>query len=186
LRVGVFASFFQVLHSAMVSRDRVDRLWWVSFKKGLFKVKSFFSSLAGSEGRHFPWKSVWRTQAPSRAAFFAWSAALRKILIVDNLRKRHIIIVDRCCLCKRDGESVDHLLFHCDVAIALWNNIFTRFGILGLCLEELPIYLSVGESLEGKGVLRFGRWCQSAFFGVFGRKKILGVSKIWRVLWRIF
>jgi hypothetical protein len=30
--VGVFASFFQVLHSAMVSRDRADRLWWVSSK----------------------------------------------------------------------------------------------------------------------------------------------------------
>jgi hypothetical protein len=43
--VGVFASFFQVLHLAMMSRDRTDRLWWVSSKKGLFKVKSFFSSL---------------------------------------------------------------------------------------------------------------------------------------------
>jgi hypothetical protein len=31
--VGVFASFFQVFHLAMVSRDRVDRLWWVSSKK---------------------------------------------------------------------------------------------------------------------------------------------------------
>jgi hypothetical protein len=51
--VNVFASFFQVLHSAMVSSDRADRLWWVSFKKGLFKVKSFFSSLACSEGRRF-------------------------------------------------------------------------------------------------------------------------------------
>jgi hypothetical protein len=43
--VGVFASFFQVLHLAMMSRDRTDRLWWVFSKKGLFKVKSFFSSL---------------------------------------------------------------------------------------------------------------------------------------------
>jgi hypothetical protein len=72
---------------------------------------------------------VWRTQAPPRAAFFTWSAALGKILTVDNLRKRHLIIVDRCCLCKRDGESVDHILLHCDVASALWNNIFSRFGI---------------------------------------------------------
>jgi hypothetical protein len=48
---------------------------------------------------------------------------------VDNLRKRHIIIVDKCCLCKRDGESVDHLLLHCDVASALWDNIFTRFSM---------------------------------------------------------
>jgi hypothetical protein len=37
-----------------------------------------------------------------------------------------------------------------------------------------------------RGVLRFGSWCQSAFFGVFGRKNILGVSKILRIPWRIF
>jgi hypothetical protein len=24
---------------------------------------------------------------------------------------------------------VDHILLHCDVASALWNNIFSRFGI---------------------------------------------------------
>jgi hypothetical protein len=64
--VGVFASFFQVLHLVKVSRDRADRLWWVSFKKGLFKVKSFFISLACSDSSGFLWKSVWRTQALSR------------------------------------------------------------------------------------------------------------------------
>jgi hypothetical protein len=72
---------------------------------------------------------VWRSQAPPMAAFFTWSAALGIILTLDNLRKRHIIIVDRCCLCKRDGESMDHILQHCDVASAMWNNIFSRFGI---------------------------------------------------------
>jgi hypothetical protein len=97
--VDVFASFFQVLHSAIVSRGCAYRLWWVSSKRGLFKVKSFFSSLAYSEGSCFPWKSVWQTQASSRAAFvFAWSAVLGKILTVDNLKK-HVIIVNKCCLC---------------------------------------------------------------------------------------
>jgi hypothetical protein len=113
----------------MVSRDRADRLRWVPFKKGVFKVKSYFNSLAGGEGSRFPWKSVWRTQAPSRAAFFAWSAVLGKILTTENLRKRKIIIVDRCYLCKRDGETVDHLLLHCDMASTLWNHVFSRFGM---------------------------------------------------------
>jgi len=126
--VGVFASFYHVLHLATVSRDRADRLRYPS-KKGVFKVKSYFSSLAGCEGSRFPWKSVWRTQAPPRAAFFAWSAALGKILTADNLRKRKIIIVDRCYLCKRDGETVDHLLLHCDVASTLWNHVFSWFGL---------------------------------------------------------
>jgi len=118
-----------VLHSTTVCRDRADRLWWVPSKKCVFKVKFFFSSLVGSEGRRFPWKSVWRTQAPSRGAFFAWTAALGKILTVDNLRKQKIIIVDRCYLCKIDGESVDHLLLHCDVTSTLWNHVFSWFGI---------------------------------------------------------
>jgi hypothetical protein len=98
-------------------------------KKGLFKVGSFFSSLACDVRSHFPCKSVWWTQAPPRVAFFAWSAALGKILTVDNLRKRHVIVVDRCCMCKRSGESVDHLLLHCVVAYAMWSAIFSRFDL---------------------------------------------------------
>jgi hypothetical protein len=85
-------------------------------------------------------------------AFFAWLAALCKILTMDNLRKMHIIIVDRCCLCKRDGESVDHLLLHCDVASALWNHIFTRFGMSWVILKRV-IDLFVGGSLECQVVL---------------------------------
>jgi hypothetical protein len=43
--------------------------------------------------------------------------------------KRHVIIMDRCYLCKRNGESVDHSLLHYDVAFAPWNSLFTRFGM---------------------------------------------------------
>jgi hypothetical protein len=73
-------------------------------------------------------KSVWWTQAPSRVAFFAWSAALGKILTLDNLMKMQVIIVNRCCMCKRSGESVDHIFLYCDVASALWSTLFTCFG----------------------------------------------------------
>jgi hypothetical protein len=64
-----------------------------------------------------------------KVVFFAWSAAFRKILTLDNLRHRHVIVINRCCMCKRHGESVDHLLLHCEVAGALWNTIFSRFGL---------------------------------------------------------
>jgi hypothetical protein len=52
---------------------------------------------------------------------------------------------------------------------------------LGLCLKELSTCLPVGGILEGRRVLRFGRWCQYSFFGVFGRKEILGVSRMGKV-----
>jgi hypothetical protein len=35
----------------------------------------------------------------------------------------------RSCLCKLDGESVDHLLLHSKVARTLWNTILSRFGL---------------------------------------------------------
>jgi hypothetical protein len=51
---------------------------------------------------------------------------------MDNLRKKHVILVDRCCMCKQNGELVNHLLLHCDVAYALWSVIFTHFGLFGV------------------------------------------------------
>jgi hypothetical protein len=47
------------------------------------------------------------------------TAALEKIITMDNLRKQHDIVVDMCCLSKRNEESVDHILLYCEVACAL-------------------------------------------------------------------
>jgi hypothetical protein len=40
-----------------------------------------------------------------------------------------MVVVNRCWLCQADGESVDHLLFHCGAVSDLWNAFFTRFGL---------------------------------------------------------
>jgi hypothetical protein len=37
-------------------------------------------------------------------AFFAWTAAHGKILTVDNLRRKGMVVVNRCWLCEADGE----------------------------------------------------------------------------------
>jgi hypothetical protein len=57
---------------------------------------------------------TWRTNAPLRLVFFTWTTSLGKILTLDNLCKRHIIVINWCCTCKKSGETLD-LLLHCDV-----------------------------------------------------------------------
>ena len=46
-----------------------------------------------------------------------------------TLRKQHVIVINRCCMYKKNWESVDHLLLHCEVACALWNILFNCFGL---------------------------------------------------------
>ena len=79
-------------------REGEDKIWWVSSKKGKFNVRSFYNILAWKEASPFPWKSNWRTKAPSRVAFFTWTAVLEKIFTLDNLRKRNLIVTNRCFL----------------------------------------------------------------------------------------
>jgi hypothetical protein len=127
--MDVLASFFTFLYSIRRDRDREDKLWWSPSRKGKFDVRSFYKIFAYKETAHFPWKSIWRTKVPLKVAFFAWVAALGKILTLDNLRKRQVIVIDRCCMCKKNWESVDHLLLHYEVTCLLWNAIFSRFSL---------------------------------------------------------
>ena len=52
-----------------------------------------------------------------KVAFFVCITAQGKILTMDNLIKSSMVMGNRCILCKRSGENVDHLLLHCPVAI---------------------------------------------------------------------
>jgi len=45
---------------------------------------------------------------------------------MDNLKKWHVIVVDKCCMCKIDGEAVE---VSCEIANVFWNAFFSRFGL---------------------------------------------------------
>jgi hypothetical protein len=77
----------------------------------------------------FLWKSIWKFKTSLRVAFFVLKTALGKILILDNLRKMNVIVVDWCCMCKKSWESIDYLL-HCKVARELWSLHFQLFGVV--------------------------------------------------------
>jgi hypothetical protein len=89
--VDIFALFFSCLYLASGRRVGEDKLWWTPSKKGLFNVRSFYIVLVRIDNSPFPWKSIWRTKAHLSVVFFAWSAAVGKILTMDNLKKQHVI-----------------------------------------------------------------------------------------------
>jgi len=38
-------------------------------------------------------------------------------------------VIDWYCMCKRSGETTNHLLLHCPINSELWNMVFSQFKI---------------------------------------------------------
>ena len=117
----------------------------------LFEVKSLYNSLCPGNGLSFPCKGIWKVKAPLKVAFFTWTAALGKILTLDNLRCCQVLVVEWCYMCKKIGISVDHMLLHCEYACE-WSFVFCLFGVQWVMPSRLTCLL------VGGGVLRQPAW----------------------------
>ena len=47
----------------------------------------------------------------------------------NNNNDDNQMLVNWCCLCRENAETVDHLLLHCSVAHQLWSLLFAMFGM---------------------------------------------------------
>ena len=72
------------------------------------------------------------------------------ILTVDNLIKKNLPLVNCCCLCRCNEETVVLLFLHCKIAHALWSEVFSYvWGSVGdaenSCLSSFRLEELVGE-----------------------------------------
>jgi hypothetical protein len=126
--VEMVLSFFEQLYSIQFRQGEDDRMTWSLSKRGLFDVKSFYTRLISQDCLPFPWKSIWRVKAPARVAFFVWTAALGKILTMDNLRKRILWWWSGVVCVRRVGNP---LIIYCFIV-----KLRVTFGVLFIiCLE---------------------------------------------------
>ena len=130
-RQTLFILFLSLFIPSMPRGEGDDHLVWRLTKFGVFDLHSFYKLLSSPNTDEFPWECIWCAKVPKWVSFFLWTAANDGILTIDNLVKRGWFLVNRCCLCNCDGESVDHLLLHCKLSHALWCETFAVSGSNG-------------------------------------------------------
>lgn len=165
---------------------------WISFARNhltsrffMFEVRSYYRVLRSTTQPPFPWKTIWKLKMPTKVSFFLWTAALGRILTIDNLRRRQVVEVDLYCMCKRGEETIDHLITHCSIARELWNLVFPLFGVQWGVVELLATWFHKFNKHRSAVIWAMIPHCLIFLCGVFYLKGMLVLLKEVRDLFMI-
>ena len=125
------------------------------------------------------------SKVPTKVSFFLWTAALGRILTIDNLRRHQVVVVDLYCMCKRGEETIDHLIMHCPIARELWNLVFPLFGVQWGMVELLATWLHKFNKHRSAVIWAMIPHCLIFLCGVFCLKGMLVLLKEVRDLFMI-
>lgn len=113
--------------------------YWVWNSNGEFSFQSMniWEMLAG---KPFPWRCLCSINVPKKVPSLVCAAMLNKNLIIGNLVKGVLPLINWCCVCKASNESVGHLLLHCAVAHS-YSYFFSR--LLGVAVDDGPKIIDI-------------------------------------------
>lgn len=109
-------------------------------KSGKFTVKTCYVELEKQNHGATLNLSVWSRLWPHKVGFFLWLVFHKRLVSMDFLYKRRKILVNGCLLCCSAGESVSHLLFHCEISRQVWNHFLAGVGLLWVlpdCIDSI-------------------------------------------------
>ena len=105
---------------------------------------------------------------------------MERILTIDNLRRR-VLVMDWCCTCKRNSESIAHLLLCCPVASDLWSFIFSIFGVQWVMPSGVMALLACWRNGLGQSRnIEIGGQHLTVYYGAYGGREIVDVLTIRR------
>ncbi len=119
---GELAQLIRMVRNVSLSTTADDFVWRWNLK-GNFSTWSAYKFLVydGVDDRRIP--HLWTIKIPLRAKIFLWLAGRNRVLTAEQLVERGWSGPTICLLCCQDEENLDHLLFRCAYAIAVWNRL---------------------------------------------------------------
>ena len=117
-----------------------------------------------------------------RFGFFAWEASWGRILTLDRLRRRGVPLVNRCFMCKREEESIDHLFLHCVTAGYLWQLFFSLFGLQRVMHSSVRLMLLSQSGIQvGKKQKKVWLAAPLCLFWIIWCERNQRLLKMWKL-----
>lgn len=131
--VDGWVSLLNLLDTIFVVGRGIDRLIWELDPHSTFSMSSFCKELLKTNEVSAVHPKVWAVVSPLKVKVFGWLAGMQKILTIDSLSLRNMIIVNACPLCLLDAESVNHFFFTVDYLIKFGCIFYTCWVSISTC-----------------------------------------------------
>lgn len=118
-----------------------DGVKWKWTESGIFSVKTTYGAINNEPHIANNLHQIWKTKAPPRFKVFAWIMIRNIILTIDNLKRKGMILVNTCAMCKKANETVKHLFSQCELSCQVYTQMTTEYQI------RLPDYQQVNHLL---------------------------------------
>ena len=105
--------FLCLLNSRRVKQEEKDKLFWKGDKECTYTVKANVTRLEKVSGRTAPMNMLWNSCVPPKVCFYAWEVWWGKVFTTKHLKKWGFQLANRCPLCGKAEEELNHILIHC-------------------------------------------------------------------------
>jgi hypothetical protein len=109
--------------------DEPDSITWKCSATGTYSSSTAYIAQFTASPTSFMMPAVWANWAPPKCKTFAWLILQNKVWTSDRLLQRGWPNCGPCQLCKREPESVAHLIFKCRYSIRVWNGLRDWLGL---------------------------------------------------------
>jgi len=153
--------FLKDVNGAIIQPHRRDTWIWKPDPSGQFSVRSVYHVLKGEELEGDDAKvfeEIWKLRIPPKFAIFAWRLLKKRLPSKENLRRRHMEIINASYpFCRNFDENEAHLFFLCDKILPLWWESMLWVSIQGAFPLNPTHHFSQHMNCLAKGI-RDTRW----------------------------
>lgn len=117
-----------------------------------FAVRNACRDLRNNDPSVTWWKLVWYSQCIPKHAFILWLAINNRLATQDRIQKWGNYAVNRCHLCKKDTEDLEHLFFSCEFSEGVWNKVKVLAAIQRSMVKWYDIIQDLTNSHNGNNI----------------------------------